>query len=624
MNRFSDNRRIETEPSGASGSRFASKGATWRTGRGAGLLKASAGRISGPRRLLALLCVLVLAVLQCFVVIPAFTGQAHAAADVDFKANYNHDFSVTQSNHTWITNAPTEKDIKIDYDTGEVDEEGNPIIETKTYKGRRLSTVLKNAKLKDNKSVRVNGKKIDNPTAAWLVEIDGVWVLYYQKQLSEAAVDTIEVNRGRDALKITEAKADKENPLKGDEVTISYSIDVDDFYKNSDEFKDHQDQILGLEWKSSSNRISPRTTRTNDREGSFTVKVEKAGDISIFVKSTYDYADLSYLGEGTEVAFKSKKPKLTVKPKTVKLEIGKYSDTLEAKDGAGNKIELSDLTWVSSDEKVAEVSNGAIHGVGKGDATITITSKAESSKGATATIKVKVVEQETTTTKSTTRYSGGGGYRPTYSGYHPITRSTSSTGAPTTATRPPLDYSTSNLSPSFQTITVKEVFLTPMSQETMEDDTIYYDEYGNPIEDESMDEEGWEDEEWDEEGDWDEDGVSIPAAAGSAAVAVAACGAGAVGRIRRFRIDMGPAVAAAIKGAAAAGGDGDDGNDKEGAKGKMKFLRGRGKAAGSVEGPAKAGSADAGAPKVTGADEKTTGKGETKSRNPLNKIRRKS
>ena len=100
------------------------------------------------------------------------------------------------------------------------------------------------------------------------------------------------------------------------------------------------------------------------------------------------------------------------------------------------------------------------------------------------------------------------------------------------------------MAPSFQTITVKQVFLTPA---TPAEEEVQYDEYGNPIEDEGTDDQNSEEE-------WDEDGVGVPAAAGSAAVAAAACGVGAVGRVRRFRHDMGGSIAAAMSTAAGEGG----------------------------------------------------------------------
>ena len=105
----------------------------------------------------------------------------------------------------------------------------------------------------------------------------------------------------------------------------------------------------------------------------------------------------------------------------------------------------------------------------------------------------------------------------------------------TTATRPA--ETTETMAPSYQTIRVKEVYLMetaapvdPAEDPWAEDDGWTEDEWGDESTDETYDEEESQD-----------NGVSFPEAAGSAAAALAACGAGAVGRIRRFRADMGPA-----------------------------------------------------------------------------------
>ena len=205
----------------------------------------------------------------------------------------------------------------------------------------------------------------------------------------------------------------------------------------------------------------------------------------------------------------------------------------------GQSILGTSCTWTSKSNSVATVSaSGLIWGVKAGKTTVTV-----KYKGLTVSVPVTVKQAQTST------YS-----RPSYSSYHrpsySYTRSslhpTTGTGATsrTTATRPLATETTETAqtaAPSFQTMTVKEVYLTPMEEDPYSDD-------GG--------EEDWEDEGWDEEDseeDYDDDGVSFPAAAGSAAVAVAACGAGAVGRVRKFHADMGGAV---IAGAVKAAGDG--------------------------------------------------------------------
>ena len=80
-------------------------------------------------------------------------------------------------------------------------------------------------------------------------------------------------------------------------------------------------------------------------------------------------------------------------------------------------------------------------------------------------------------------------------------------------------------------MTVKEVTLTSAQMP----DSTYEDEY---TDDSYDDGDYYDDEDVYGEEDWDEDGVDIGTGVGSAAVAAAACGVGAVGRVRRFRSDM--------------------------------------------------------------------------------------
>ena len=207
------------------------------------------------------------------------------------------------------------------------------------------------------------------------------------------------------------------------------------------------------------------------------------------------------------------------------------------------KTVSSGCTWSSSKSSVATVSSGLIRGVKAGKATVTV-----KYNGKSATVSVTVKERKTSSyTRST--------YRPTYHTYRPTRSSntirTSGTGAtrPTTATRPTETVSTA--APSFQTMKVKEVYLTPVEQDPYGGDE-FGDEFTDEGTDENMDDENY-----------DEDGVTFPAAAGSAAVAVAACGAGAVGRVRKFHIDMGDISSAKDIAAGGDGGMGGDGQSTE-------------------------------------------------------------
>lgn len=478
------------------------------------------------RRILAVFCAICIALLQCFVVMPAVTDGVHASEDVTFRANYDTGLTVAQDDKNWITGAKS-KDIEI------IDDEGNP----KTVKGYILSSVLSKAKLGDN-NVRVNGNPVDDTSDAWLVKDGGTWKLYDDAGLYVDGVDMIEADLNKEPIKITKVSADKKKPYKGDKVTITYKLEVDDFYKNSDEFKEYKEDILELEWTASNSKVSPDSTTTNNTSGSFTVTVKESGEVTISPKA--GDSEFSYLDGSKTVTLSGKAPSLSVKPSSVKMTAGEFK-TCTVKYN-GQTVSNSSCTWSSSKTSVATVTGGSIRGVTAGKATITV-----KYKGKSATVSVTVKERKTS---SYSRYTySHSPYRPTRSSN---TINTSGTGAtqPTTATRPTETISTA--APSFQTMKVKEVYLTPLEQ----------DPYGG---DESGDEfsEDEDASDWDESEDYDEDGVTFPAAAGSAAVAVAACGAGAVGRVRRFHIDM--VDPSSVK-EAAAGGDGSMGGDGQSAE----------------------------------------------------------
>ena len=484
-------------------------------------LKISKGKQKTTRRVLAAFCAVCIAVLQCFVVIPAVTDGAHASENVTFRASYSTGLTVAQDDKNWITGAKS-KELEI----AEIpDAEGNP----SKVKGYQLSSILKKANLDNNNGVYVAGGSVGDPSKAYLVKIDGDWLLYDDGTLYGDVVDQIEANLDKEPIRITKASSSKKNPYKGDKVTITYKLEVDDFYKNSDEFKDNKEDILELKWTASNSKVSPGSTTTNDASGSFTVTVKESGKVVITPEATD--SDFTYLNDGSHaVTLSGKSPKLTVKPKSISMSTGEFKSCSVKYNGSA--VTNSSCSWSSSKSSVASVTSGSIRALTAGKTTITV-----KYKGQTATVSVTVKQ------KQTSSYSHPGGYTPyrtsTRSG---LTNRTTGTGATTasTATRPTETISTA--APSFQTMSVKEVYLTPISQDPyMEEGS------GDEWDDEFSEEEG------DTEEDFDEDGVPSPAAAGSAAAAAAVCGAGVVGRVRKFHIDMGDFSSAKD---AAAGGNG--------------------------------------------------------------------
>ncbi|MBQ9014632.1 MAG: Ig-like domain-containing protein [Firmicutes bacterium] len=490
--------------------------------------KATNKRQKITRRVLAGFCAVCIAMLQCFVLLPAVTDQAYAAENVTFRANYLSDGGSTivavQENKTYINGAERG-------DTGAVNDKGEPI------KGYILSKVLKKADL-DGSNVLVNGNPVSDTSKAWLVEDGSSWVLYDEAGEYVENVNMIEADLDKNPISITKVKASKSKPYKGEKVKISYNMDVDPFFEHSDEYKNNKSRILELQWKASNGNVSPESTTTNDKSGSFEITIKESGEVAISPESTD--SDFSYLNDGSHtVTLSGKAPKLTVKPKSVSMTVGDFKSCTVKYNG--ETVSNSSCTWSSKSSSIATVTSGSIRAVKAGKTTVTV-----KYKGLSANVSVTVKERKTSS------YS-----RSTYTPYRPSVRSsytarTTGTGAttPTTATRPTETISTA--APSFQTISVKEVYLTPASQDPYQED-----EWGDAWDDG----EDWDDEDWDEEEDWDEDGVTFPAAAGSAAVAAAACGAGVVGRVRRFHVDMGPAAEDIESGA---GGDGSaDGPDAD-------------------------------------------------------------
>ena len=482
------------------------------------------------RRLLAAFCVICMVALQCFVVMPALSGQAYADTSVDFVGEYSNGTTATKNNSSWITKASASKKITIEYDTGEVDDEGNPIIEKKEYQGRSLSDILKNAKLSDSRSsVSVNDWDV-SVDSTYLIKEGDSWYLYdtESQTMSEDPVYLIRVSLDKNPIKLKKLSASSKKPKVGETITITYKMDVDPFYKSSDEYSSESSDVTKLEWSGNKKIKFTGSKTTTGTSGTVSVKIVKSGDVKITAKAAD--SDFSYMTG--DVSFTGKTPKLSASPSSVKLKVGE-TKTISVKEN-GSSV-TTGLSWSSSNTSVATVYSGVIRGVKEGKATVTVKSSNPNTKAATISVTVSG------STYTTSSYRPGGGYT-----YRPGTRasaytrsSSSGSALTTTATRPATTETSSGstVAPSFQTMSVKEVYLTPMEATQ--------DEYG---EDGAWEDESWEDEGEDgleeEETDYD-DGVTFPAAAGSAAAAALACGAGAVGRVRRFKMDMGGIAAAA-------------------------------------------------------------------------------
>lgn len=475
-------------------------------------------RNPGTRRLLALLCVACLVLLQCFVISPAISGQAHAADKLTIDAEYQDEAS-TYARQTvdksWLEAIETVGDATL------TDEEGN---ETEVS-GPTLAAILKETGISSKvDKVVVGDAEISNwKNPDYFLVLDGdTYQLYEGDKLVAEDVGNIYVKRASGLQPVSfssKPASNKTSPTVGDTIKVTYKLSVDKFYKKSDDYD--KDTATKLTWSGNS-KVKLQSKSSTGTSGSIKAKVTKSGSITI----------------------------------------------------------------TPSSEAFPELTEG---------------------------VKVSFTGQNTTTTTKapTTTRSTYTPYRPTTRSGGIVSRTTGTTGTPTTATRPTetssgstdstdpsasTDPTESTAAPSFQTISVKEVYLTAPEPDPY--DPLNPDDSGDWTDVDDIDIDDGEDT------DDADSGVTFPAAAGSAAVAVAACGAGAVGRVRRFRLDMGDVAAAA-------------GASETAADGKRRFLRGGGKtdadksAAGAKAGrPAKAAkSAAAGSEKA--------------GRNPLKKLRKK-
>ncbi len=513
------------------------------------------GTASAQRRLLALTCAACLVFLQCFMLLPALDGYVYAKDSLPITGSTAEGF---ESSGSYSDGDNTVEGIldTLGLDTSKVDSVGCDAGELK----------MGDDIVKQDGDYYIDNGEVDPETQEPI--LTPVGTMYFQMKDDYTPVKKVTLD------KIGDLKAGKSKTLKYDR----------DFHASGDSFfkKHFPEYIEATVTGDAGQEISPTTIKFTAGSVGSTIKVTIKERIKGKSSST----------KSCNVVSK----KLTVTPSSLTLNVG-ASSTVIVKDDSGT-LTSGQVKYKSSNSKVATVNSGIIRGVKKGTATITVTSKAPTSKGLKATVKVTV--KETTTTRYTTRapYT----FRPTTRSGGSVIGSTTGTGATgtTTATRPTETAST--MAPSFQTITVKQVFLTPA---TPAEEEVQYDEYGNPIEDEGTDDQNSEEE-------WDEDGVGVPAAAGSAAVAAAACGVGAVGRVRRFRHDMGGSIAAAVTAAAGEGG-----------KRKFPGFKKSG-SADAAEDAAKEAADSAKDASQTAGSVGAEKDAEAKSKNPLKKFRRKS
>ena len=248
------------------------------------------------------------------------------------------------------------------------------------------------------------------------------------------------------------------------------------------------------------------------------------------------------------------KGSISISAEKTSLKVGDSSKFTAKVTWADGHKDKKGVKWESKNPSVATVdASGNVKAKKEGSAKIIAVSKEDNSITKAKTVTVTKKPTTTTTTKATTKKHTSNRYRYTtrhtkrhnYNYRRYTRRYTSSYTRPSTSTSNSASTTTQTsasdtaLEPAPGMMTVKEVTLTG-AQLPQED----------PYEDEFAEDESWDEEdEWaeDEEGEeWETASVDFGTGVGSAAVAALACGAGAVGRVRRFRMDMmGPKTKAA-------------------------------------------------------------------------------
>ena len=461
------------------------------------------------RRILALTCALAIALLQCAVIMTVGTEEAHGADSVNIQVTYKDGKDAKKSDKSVSNN----KTINCKYTVTEEDVE---VTKTLVLKGASVGSIISG--IGNPSSVTLGGKEITGSYSDWIL-IDSVSgdipdgmteddfinraakeyssLQDIQKIKDQDSSTNVSVVSGNNAITITVSGVPK-TPKVGQTYKLTADYDADSFYK---------DNYTGSEtsWTWTSNNPSAATV---DNNGNVKIISTKSASItaSIYGKS-----------ESKSITGKSEPTKKKISD--AKITLSKYSYTYDGKEkkpsvtvmmGKKKLKQGTDYTVSYKDNKSAGTARVTIKGKGKYEGSVT----------QTFTIS-KSSNNNNNNTRNTSKYR---------------TFATRSPGASTATTRtgtttvPTVTYTPD------RTITVKEVYLGQEIQEE-EQQNPYEEMYEDPYAtDESGTTNEWEDM---------DTSVDFGPAASSAAAAAAVCGAGAIGRIRRFRVDTKTVVSAA-------------------------------------------------------------------------------
>ena len=460
------------------------------------------------RRILASVCAVAIALLQIAVIGTIGTEEVYAKT-LNITVDYSDKTGITGSVDTDSANKNGSRTFQ--YTVEEPDPEtGDPktVNKSVTLRGATISDILGKAGIGETgvKSVTIDGQDFGSGNLGKVFVVseisgdplpEGVQV---KNKLctnsdtldsinSKGEVGSMIVDKGDTkavTVEITNAPA---SIKEGESFTLKAKVTADDFYKKG--------RDVSVTWSASPTSVATIGAKTGKLTG------KKSGDVSVTatadgIKSsakkikvtkketksiqnaTITLSKTYYIYDG-----KAKKPSVTVKYGGTKLKKGTdYTVSYSNNIGSKNSTTTAIVTIKGKGKYTGKVNK-----------TFTIGRKSSSSSH--------------TTGKYTT-------YR---------ARTGSSNTATSTGTTAPIQ----TYAPD-RTITVKEVFL---GQQIQEDPV----EQPTPAD---MMEDGWDDMNEDTSDQWAEDeynDIEFGPMAGSAAVAVAACGAGAVGRIRRFKVD---------------------------------------------------------------------------------------
>lgn len=474
------------------------------------------------RRALAALCAVTIAVLQCAVILTIDTETVYGE-DISVSVNVIVTNDKTPGSASGSAKLEATKEITIadpESETG-----------TRTVKGRTVGDFVSELKLSE-KPNKISPNNEPSSTSLSsddvIAKIDGSLIVFkksgdiWEQKADVSSGMDLEMKSSYTPIKSITISPTTFTPKVGTPVEFTASVgSIDDF------FKDDKDTYFKVDWSyngpASFNSSATKATLTPTADGTFSVNATLSANSSISAGGSGTSETTTTTTEPTTKPADNPKDLRTATVKTDgKLVKGKAYTNSEMK----SHLTLTDSNGKTIDKKYWEVISVSRDG---NDYEVTIkASKAGKEKGYFDIKETTVKATKTATTtkyKYTTRkYSGGG-----------VTRSTriNVTGGETTSSLPP----TVTYAPD-RTITVKEVFLGSKIEDDQQESQNPWDDSNDNWNDDSSDD-------WTETEMQEEISLDFGPAVGSAAVAAAACGAGMVGRIRRFHVDTRAADAAA-------------------------------------------------------------------------------